>query len=187
MYKLLHKNLEHRGFKYKEGLNVDHVPFTAYGDCEPGGLYYTDFAHIGMWFNVDYVWIADVTVPADAHVHPGPRGDKWKADRIVLSNIRPLGPFLAQQTDDVLYQWLLNSADQVNFFKAITPQPPSLALKVVSESGCWLAHIDNPTLEMCVAAITEGGWHVLAEHTRPEWKTPELIAWIRQEHPEWAH
>lgn len=134
MYKLLHKNLEHRGFKYKEGLNVDHLPFTAYGDCEPGGLYYTDFAHIGVWLSAQHAWIADVTVPVDARVHPGPHGDKWKADQIVLSNIRPLGTFLAQQA-------------------------PSLALKVVSDSACWLSHVDN---------------------------TPELIAWIRQEHPEWV-
>ena len=134
MYKLLHADLVHNDFTYKEGLNVDHLPFRAYGDCEPGGLYYTDLEHIGCWFYWDTTLIADVTVPDDARVHPGPRGDKWKADQIVLSNIRPLGTFLAQQA-------------------------PSLALKVVSDSACWLSHVDN---------------------------TPELIAWIRQEHPEWV-
>jgi hypothetical protein len=154
MYKLLHADLVHNDFTYKEGLNVDHLPFRAYGDCEPGGLYYTDLEHIGCWFYWDTTLIADVTVPDDARVHPGPRGDKWKADRLVLSNIRPIGPFLAQQPEALLFKWTFGQGN-IPLFDALDPQPFDLVTKLLcgEDPALWLPYAK---------------------------KTPEVLAWVRQ-------
>jgi hypothetical protein len=39
-YKILRKDLIHRGFKYKLGLNIDTVSFNASEPCSPGGLHF---------------------------------------------------------------------------------------------------------------------------------------------------
>ncbi len=41
-YKLLHKDLTHRGYKYHHGLNIDPIKFNADWECVPGGFYFTD-------------------------------------------------------------------------------------------------------------------------------------------------
>ncbi len=39
--KILDESMEHNGFKYKLGLNTDHIPFVT-GYLQPGGLCFTD-------------------------------------------------------------------------------------------------------------------------------------------------
>ncbi len=81
----------HNGFQYKEGLNVDTVPFNPSGDCEPGGLYYTNEEHIFTFLEFGSL-IADVIVPEDAKVYKN--GNKYKADKIILSNVRRVEDYI---------------------------------------------------------------------------------------------
>ena len=90
-FKILNKNMNHYGFQYKEGLNIDTVPFNPKGDCEPGGLYFTDERYIFDYLHFENL-IADVEIPPDAKVYKNK--NKWKADRIILSNIRPVEEFI---------------------------------------------------------------------------------------------
>jgi hypothetical protein len=85
--KILTKDLVHFNFQYKEGLNIDTVPFNPTGSCQPGGLYFTTMENV---FNYLYYGtkIADVEIPDDAKVYD--EGDKWKADKIIIKNIRNL-------------------------------------------------------------------------------------------------
>jgi hypothetical protein len=82
--KVLGEDLCHHGFTYKEGLNVDHHPFSV-EPCTRGGLYFCrpeDLHHyIGYGTK-----IAKVTLPPGAMVSD--EGNKLKADRIVLHDIR---------------------------------------------------------------------------------------------------
>ena len=89
--KILNEKMNHHGFQYKEGLNIDTVPFNPKGNCEPGGLYYTDKENI-FGFLLFGTLIADVHVPEDAQVYQSKH--KWKADRIVLSNVRPVEEYI---------------------------------------------------------------------------------------------
>jgi hypothetical protein len=85
-FKILNENLIHYGFQYKEGLNVDTVPFDPTGTCKAGGLYFSDREHIVKFLHYG-TKIATVTVPDDARVYTDPKGSKWKADMIILSDI----------------------------------------------------------------------------------------------------
>lgn len=86
-FKILRADLTHHGLTYREGLNVDPLPFDPTEQCGPGGIYYADQEHIGSFTHYGDL-IARVTLPPDARcVAVGP--DKFKADRVVLSDIKP--------------------------------------------------------------------------------------------------
>jgi hypothetical protein len=82
-YKVLSKDEKHFKLQYKTGLNIDPVPFNPYGDCRPGGIYFSR-EHILAF--IDYgPWIRKVTIPEDAQVYENPgTTKKWKADRVIL-------------------------------------------------------------------------------------------------------
>jgi hypothetical protein len=149
-YKLLSDDLRHNGFQYKEGLNIDHVPFNPNGSCERGGLYYTSYEWIGSWHRNHWPLIANVTLPPDALVYPEPCGTKWKADRLVLSNIRPIGDFLAEQSEQQLITWLQQDIYGYDL----------------------LYHIDNQTRALCEIAVKKNGCNI--KWVKPELLTPEL-------------
>jgi hypothetical protein len=86
-YKIINEKHNHNGLQYKEGLNVDNVPFNPSGECNPGGMYFfklknlADFLHFGTY-------IYEVTLPEDAQIYHEKR--KSKADKIIISNKRDL-------------------------------------------------------------------------------------------------
>ena len=49
--KLTNQECCHNNFQFHEGLNIDTIPFTAYGDCKPGGIYFTTPDYISQWLN----------------------------------------------------------------------------------------------------------------------------------------
>ena len=81
--KILHFSLCHYNFVYKNGLNIDPLPFNPSG--KGGGLYFckTEDAYL---FLHNGTMIADVEIPIDDRVHR--EGKELKADRIIISNIR---------------------------------------------------------------------------------------------------
>jgi hypothetical protein len=129
-YKLLNADFRHRGVTYKEGLNVDPVPFNPTGECEPGGLYFTHFDYVPYWWHrlEPLLYIAEVTVPDDARVYIEPCNTKLKADKFVLSNILTLKEFF-DTLDERTLEWMVTAA-------------PGL-----------LAYVDKQNEEMCLAAV----------------------------------
>lgn len=109
--KFLQNSLVHHGFQYRAGLNVDTVPFDATGECRPGGLYFTTTQHARVWAHMGSL-VADVELPADAQIYCEPCGTKFKADKIILSNIRVASNdfFYPRQTSwwQKLYKFLLS-------------------------------------------------------------------------------
>jgi hypothetical protein len=108
-------------------------------------LYYTDFEHVPKWWAADY-WplIADVTLPPDARVYAEPCGTKWKADRLVLSNIRPLDKFLAE----------LDEATLIN--------------QMLARNGIMLEHVHKQTDAMCLAAVLNTRWALHYVHNQTD-------------------
>lgn len=143
-YKLLRQDLTHYGFRYREGLNVDTEPFNPRGDCEPGGLYYTSDEHLEEWIGTNWSLIADVTLPSDAQVYPGPCGTKWKADRLVLSNIRPLVQFLMRECDAARRCKIVQ---QHPYLLAALPLTESEALEIIQLNPWAIVH--TPTALRC--------------------------------------
>jgi hypothetical protein len=154
MYKLLAADLRHNGFQYQEGLNVDPVPFNPTGACEAGGLYYTDLEHIPRWYTHHWPLIADVTLPDDARVYAEPCGTKWKADRLMLSNIRPISEFLATFDEAALYHLLQKDC---HMLKDMVNQTESLCMTAVYLCACTLQYVKNPTDKMRMAAVQLDG------------------------------
>jgi ankyrin repeat protein len=84
-YKILPESLKCKDFQYQEGLNVDTKLIN--GEECSNGLHFTDAKNI-LNFYLYGTMIADVEIPEDAVVYEFT--NKWKADKIILKNIRPL-------------------------------------------------------------------------------------------------
>jgi len=83
-YKVTNEQEIHNGLQYKDGLNIDTLPFNPKGTCEPGGIYFTRedilaFANYGAW-------LREVILPEDAKVYKDPDSKltKWKSDKVIL-------------------------------------------------------------------------------------------------------
>jgi hypothetical protein len=91
LIKLTYEDYIHHNYEFKDGLNVDPVPFNPTGQYTPGGFYLT---YLDCWLHwvkhtnckkMHYVW--DVTIPDDSRVYI--ESDiAIKADKIILSNKR---------------------------------------------------------------------------------------------------
>jgi hypothetical protein len=155
MYKLLYADLCHHGFTYKEGLNVDTLPFNPSGSCEPGGLYYTKLELLPLWFDDRWPMIADVTLPDDARVYAEACGTKWKADKLVLTSIRPLGAFFAE-LDEAILSRLIQQCPGMLWH--VNDPTETLCLAVVQSHGHALQYIRNPTEAVQMAAVQQSGF-----------------------------
>lgn len=87
-FKVTNEDECHHGFKYKDGLNIDILPFRTGGSCVPGGLYFTDAAHIESYYGYG-VWVREVELPTEQplfQIVKDPGTDpKWRASCIRLT------------------------------------------------------------------------------------------------------
>lgn len=88
-YKILPDSLICRGFQYQEGLNIHPKGMKPCVDAD--GFYFSDAAHILQFCDVacKRTNIAEVELPEDAVICHSSRY-QYKADKIILKNIRPL-------------------------------------------------------------------------------------------------
>jgi hypothetical protein len=163
-YKLLNEQMCHHGFQYVSGLNIDHLPFKPEGQCQAGGLFFTDVEHIRIWMRDEWPLIADVTLPFDALVYPEPCGTKWKADRLVLSNIRLFRDFLNEQPDTVLLTIMRDREREI--FTQLKAPSTAVCLAAVSAWGYLLHRVPKQTDEICLAAVKQH-WMALSLVQRP--------------------
>ena len=83
-YKITNEKECHHGFQYKNGLNVDTLPFRKEGSCVPGGLYFTDKDNIPSYYGFG-VWIREISLPLnDPDFLMVKDGNKWRANKIIL-------------------------------------------------------------------------------------------------------
>ena len=113
-YKILNQEEDHKGMKYKSGLNEDILPFNPSGDCTSGGIY---FAKDDILAFLDYgPWIRRVTIPEGEPVYENPgTPKKFKAHRVRLGrkfkiNLKVIKRLVKQGADihagdDVALRW----------------------------------------------------------------------------------
>lgn len=128
-HKFLHRSLNHKGFQYELGLNIDPIKFQPFGSCREGGLYFTDEENLAR-FSEFGTYIANIKIPDDARVYPDPQGHKWKADKIIVESYCP-----AQ--DHPLFD------------------DPEWCLKAVKIEGSLLKYMKKQTFEICVGAVKQ--------------------------------
>lgn len=95
-WKITNQDEKHYDMQYRTGLNVDVLPFRPYGDCEPGGIYYSDTTHILAFLSTPCgpgKWIREVTLPKGELTYENPRHPKkWKAHRVILGERKKITP-----------------------------------------------------------------------------------------------
>lgn len=88
-YKVTNKDAKNRGFQLKTGLNQV-ADFDPNPDKEcSDGLYFCDLTQVLYWSSMlKYDHVFDVEIPGDAKVIHF--SDKSRADKLILSNLRPI-------------------------------------------------------------------------------------------------
>lgn len=132
-YKILNEQLNHHGFQYSLGLNVDFNEFNPSGSCHKGGLYFTTKENLFKFFDFG-IYIAEIEIPDDAQIYEDPNGDKYKADKIIIKSIK--------LRDGMLLRYVKNKT-------------PQICLEAVQLDGEALQFVENQTLEICLAAIRQ--------------------------------
>lgn len=171
-FKILNEKLNHNRFQYKEGLNIDTVPFNTKEYCGPGGLHFTNKKNIFHYLHLGTL-IADVKIPNNAKVYKYETA--WKVDQIILSNIRLVEEFVSALTRKEIFEFIEVNASIIRFVKEQTPelclvavknseafqfvkeQTPELCLFAVKQDGFSLRYVKEQTSEICLEAVKECG------------------------------
>jgi len=143
--KFMRRDMTHRGFVYKRGLNTDTVPFNGRGSCKAGGLYFSRFEDFEKWRDFGPL-VAFVRVPHGAAVYEEPCGTKLKASAIEIVDIHDARGERAG--------WIEKFAERVGSSVA------ALCLAAVKRSG-WSIRCVPPlarTPELCLAAVSRDGY-----------------------------
>ncbi|UFX99757.1 ankyrin repeat protein [Megavirus baoshan] len=124
-YKILGANFNQKGYQYHKGLNVLDKPFENNGSCVPGGLYFTNIENIFKFINYG-VYLVKVTIPEDAQMVKDPDNDKWRADKIIISDEKDLREidtikYLIEQGADIKrdYHFVLDFTINNNLHKML--------------------------------------------------------------------
>ena len=150
-YKFLNDNLNHRGFIYAEGLNIDTEPFNPTGICSIGGLYFCEEAECWQYCTDYGTKRALIEIPNDARVYV--EQSKFKADKIFITEIKEF-----DDIDDVFWIDILPKNAEV--LKYIKNQTEELCILAVKKLGCAFKYVNEQfrTEDMCILAIKHNGW-----------------------------
>jgi hypothetical protein len=174
LVKLTVENNIHNGFEFKEGLNVDTVPFDASGTCKKGGFYFT-FSHCwSEWLNYGdkfMYWMWDVKIPDDTQVYLESE-TKIKADKIILENKRCIYDdeercMLAVRQDGWAIRFINDPSEAVQLeavrqngyaIKYIKDPSETVKLEAVSRDGWAIRFIKDPSERVQLEAARQNGW-----------------------------
>lgn len=151
-YKILNASLTHHGFQYKEGLNVDTIPFSPTGECKAGGLYFTTEEFILENINLGNL-IADVEIPEDAVVYE--EKEKSKANKLILKNIRPIEEFITSLPYEKLLRYVSVHREVLKY---VLNQTEELCLRAVQAHGESLEYVREQTTAICLSAVKKNGF-----------------------------
>lgn len=146
-YKFLRSDMTHYGFNYKLGLNIDFKHFTPFGECQPGGLYYTTKEHLIKFSHIgDY--LAEIEIPEDAQTYDEGKG-KWKADKLVIKKIYLFSEFEGWNEHDFCMNAVRTYGDMLYFVKN---QTEDICLESVKQDSNNLRFVKNQTEKIRKAA-----------------------------------
>lgn len=171
-YKFLNDDLVHHGFKFKLGLNVDHVPFNP-NTCTSGGLYFCEESKCHMYFSAYGKKLGRVTIPDDARVYV--EDNKFKADKLILESITDFADvpdsfwttivelnsnalrYVRDQTEQLCCLAVKQNPLSLQFVKEQTDAVCRLALH---KNGLVLHYVKQPllTTELCKIAVQQNGY-----------------------------
>jgi len=172
-YKVIRENMNHNGFRYKIGLNVDFIKFNPFGSCQPGGLYFTNAKNLHKFLDYGEL-IADIELPPDARVYKDPDEDKWKADRLVVKSV-------CEFKDHPLFKdhdWCLEVVKYNGLLlQYVKKQSSKICLAAVRENGMALRFVKKQSSKICLTAVRQCGFAL--EYVKRQTNTICLAA-VRQ-------
>ena len=143
-YKILNEEENHNGFQYKDGLNIDSVPFQPKGSCVRGGIY---FASKDILAFLDYgSWIREVTIPRDARwvKDPGDGPEKFRADRVILGRRRKI---TAKVVKELIEEGANIHANRDYAFRYASDNGHTETVKVLLKHGADVHAYDDEALK----------------------------------------
>jgi len=163
--KFLNGNMIHFGFEWKEGLNVDKLAFNDRETCGPGGLYFCNMKNAPEWVR-DKQLVADVTLPDDAKIVV--MYDKFKADKVIISNVRPIDDLSIWGNEEFALS-VLNSRD-LSVLERVTCKSQKYLSELALMRPRTLALMDEQPEALCLEVIERHGSDCL-KHIKPEFQT----------------
>lgn len=143
-YKIIHSDCKHFSHIYQIGLNVDAVEFNPSGTCQPGGLYFTTWEYIHMYFHRGSL-IAEVKIPENARVYEDSKGKKWKADKIEILCLIPLNKYY-KFTESYILQLIKSSPGQfISYAKYLENPSEEFCLEIAEMYFSALHYLENPS------------------------------------------
>jgi hypothetical protein len=155
-YRLTNATECHRGFQYTTGLNVDILPFNPTGECTGGGMYFFSSRQIEHFhtycFGMKY--IREVTFEGITTPQIYAEEGKYKCHSFVLS---PRKPFYIDDPSLKLNVLSIVSND-VSVLQHVKEPTLEVCLAAVSRRGDALQYIKEQTPEICLAAVSNDGY-----------------------------
>ena len=152
LYRFTHKDENHNGFQYKDGLNIDHLEFNPHGSGNPGGLYFVDEDYILSYLvNTKFKWIREVTIPSDARVYTDHQ--KYKCDKFILESRKHTSEYEIEK-----HKCLEAVKQDYRALQFIKEQTHEICLEAVKQNGHALQYVKDQTEEICIEAVKQNGW-----------------------------
>ena len=152
-YKLTNESECHHNFQFKDGLNVDILMFDPEGECEPGGLYFTELNKISCWISyINIMYIREVEICDDSIVKI--EKNKFKTDKFILKNRQLLMDLKYWNDYDFCELSVKQNGNVLEFVKDQTPELCELAVK---QNGNALEFVKDQTPELCELAVKQNG------------------------------
>ncbi len=159
-YKVLNEKLNHHGFQYKVGLNIDTIAFNPDGAYEAGGIYFTTLQFISRYLDFG-CYIAEIIIPENARMWPTAKEEerwkayKWKADQIIIKNIVQIEEHEMWNNEYSCLEAVKQNGYALKYIKNPTYE---ICLAAVKQNGCSLKYVKDQTREICVAAVIQCGY-----------------------------
>ena len=95
--KVIDKTKRHFNMTYKEGINIDVVPFNddSNDSCVKGGMYFTTLEHFPYFANYGTL-VARIKIPEDAELVLDPEQNKYRTEKFEILEFIPMNKFLEQ-------------------------------------------------------------------------------------------
>ena len=162
--KLTNKEENHNGYQFKDGLNIDTVPFYTKLNCCAGGIYFCkfdDFPYYLNYNNTEMHFIRNIIIPDDAQVFEE-TNERYKSDKIIL---------LDREVISFSFENCLSAIKQNGFaFYYVTDQTPEICLVAIKLNAHVLEGVHHQTPEICLVAVKQNGF--VLEYVKEQ--TPEI-------------
>lgn len=142
-YKFTNHNEIHHGFQIRDGLNVDTIEFNPRGECQAGGLYFTDKEHALCWKRGN-TFFREVTIPDDAQVYIEKL--KYKTDKFILGPRMKISQYIYADIADSIQDW--ESKGNLRKMNYLFKHVPDIIIKVIKEKPQLIDKFDNGRLAM---------------------------------------